>query len=718
VAIAADVPDSHALRIDVTATDDQGHSWSDYFTITAWAPVLGIVAVAVNDDAGNDNGALDPGETANLELVIENHGGAEVLDLIAVLSSVDPFITLGDAAESLGILAPGGTATAIYPVTVDLATPPGHIAAYRLDFTGGDYAACDSFDIRIGLECEDFETGDFSSYPWVMGGDAPWTITSTGAYEGAYAAVSGDIGDSQSSTIMVALAVAEQGTLSFHYRVSSEAAYDFLRFYIDGQPQLEASGNVSWAEADFIVGEGGHTFEWRYQKDYSVSNGSDCAWVDHIVFPALADTVVFPDIEVSPLALDVSLAAGDTHTEQLVLENSGGSDLAYSVSVTTRGRDMTVKQSSKLTKGETDPRRGVAMPKSNGGPDGHGYRWMDSDEPSGPSYEWIDISSIGTIPGTSDDGNYGPFDLGFPFEFYGTEHTTVRICANGWLSFTSVATSLTNEEIPCDAEPNDLIAPFWDDLDPSSGGNIYYYSDGANGRFIAQWDHVPRYSSTPDTASYTFQAVLYADGRIVYQYNSLTGPVESCTVGTEDGAGMDGLQVVFNQACLHDGLAIMIEPGEPWLTVMPAAGSVEPGSTETLTVTFGASGLSDGTYEGTITVSSNDPDEPAISIPVSMLVEGVPTTDNPAAPARLVLEVAPNPFSASCRFEAGPGGTYPHGVQVYDIMGNLVWRWASPHQSPGGPVTWVPGPTVGSGIYIVRATVGDQADSRRIVYVR
>ena len=44
---------------------------------------------------------------------------------------------------------------------------------------------------------------------------------------------------------------------------------------------------------------------------------------------------------------------------------------------------------------ETEP---VYAPvtRDNGGPDLWGYSWVDSDDPAGPTYGWIDISSVGT----------------------------------------------------------------------------------------------------------------------------------------------------------------------------------------------------------------------------------------------------------------------------------------------------------------------------------
>ncbi|HNK42695.1 MAG TPA: hypothetical protein PL002_16025, partial [Flavobacteriales bacterium] len=54
-----------------------------------------------------------------------------------------------------------------------------------------------------------------------------------------------------------------------------------------------------------------------------------------------------------------------------------------------------------------------------GGPDQYGYTWKDSNEPDGPVYEWIDITTTGTqLTGFADDNVVGPFILGETFPFY------------------------------------------------------------------------------------------------------------------------------------------------------------------------------------------------------------------------------------------------------------------------------------------------------------
>lgn len=60
--------------------------------------------------------------------------------------------------------------------------------------------------------------------------------------------------------------------MSAYWKVSSEAGYDFLDFYIDGVLQDQISGLVDWHQMVYtIIEPGTHTLEWRYVKDDSIA---------------------------------------------------------------------------------------------------------------------------------------------------------------------------------------------------------------------------------------------------------------------------------------------------------------------------------------------------------------------------------------------------------------------------------------------------------------
>ena len=72
-----------------------------------------------------------------------------------------------------------------------------------------------------------------------------------------------------------------------------------------------------------------------------------------------------------------------------------------------------------------------------------------------------------------------------------------------------------------------------------------------------------------------------------------------------------------------------------WLTIDQNSGSLGQNSTDNLTLTFDTSGLSTGNYNANIEITSNDPDEPKIIVPVSL--EVIPVT--PSAPLNIQISV-------------------------------------------------------------------------------
>lgn len=137
---------------------------------------------------------------------------------------------------------------------------------------------------------EDFETGDFSKFPWAHADDAGWTVTSLQRHSGASGAKAGSISHYENATLQVTLDCVS-GHITFHRKVSSESGYDYLKFYLDGVEAGKWSGEEDWAEVSFPVTEGARTFKWTYAKDGSFSEGEDTAWIGNIVFPVRVQNI-------------------------------------------------------------------------------------------------------------------------------------------------------------------------------------------------------------------------------------------------------------------------------------------------------------------------------------------------------------------------------------------------------------------------------------------
>ncbi|RMD64815.1 MAG: choice-of-anchor D domain-containing protein, partial [Planctomycetota bacterium] len=273
-------------------------------------------------------------------------------------------------------------------------------------------------------------------------------------------------------------------------------------------------------------------------------------------------------------------------------------------------------------KGEPDTRHGLSPTEGMGGPDLFGHRWIDSDEPGGPTFNWIDISGVGTPVSLGDD-DFIEVTLPFTFSFYGVDHTLIKISSNGYLTFGPDGTDFSNDPIPDPNDPNDFIAPFWDDLNPSQGGMIYYYSPDPN-TFIVQWDQVPHFGSG---GPYTFEAILKSNGQMLFQYLDMNSPLESATIGIENFDASDGLEVVFNAPYMHNNLAIRIAADSPWLSENPTSGMVPPGGSMDVQIIADATGLLGGTYRANVIINSNDPVHPDTTMPVRLNVGGTPDID-------------------------------------------------------------------------------------------
>ena len=329
-----------------------------------------------------------------------------------------------------------------------------------------------------------------------------------------------------------------------------------------------------------------------------------------------------PVAQFAPASLQGAIGLGERGGTSFEIRNAGGSALDYGVEPLNGAPAVEVHAGLPLARDEEDPRAGIAPPAALGlgGPDGFGYRWVDSNQPGGPVFDWQDIAAIGTpVPIQNLDQNSGPLPIGFSFPFYGREFTTFNVCTHGWISFTDTTVQFANQPLPTTAAPNNLLAVYWDDLNFGGVQRAVYYNDGT--RLIVQFTNAPRRQRG---GPFTFQAILYPTGAIVYQYRLMGPPLDSGTIGIQNRTKTDGLTVVFNAAYLHDGMAVRFSAAPTWLGVPQRFGSVDAGDSASVAVAFDSRGLFAGDYHGTLRVQTNDPARPETILPVLLHATGVP----------------------------------------------------------------------------------------------
>ena len=187
---------------------------------------------------------------------------------------------------------------------------------------------------------------------------------------------------------------------------------------------------------------------------------------------------------------------------------------------------------------------------------------------AGAPYSWIDTAAGGTSYALADDSS-ASVALPFPVTLYGDVYTTASISSNGFIRLGSgAATAYVNAAIPAGAEPNALIAPWWDDLNPATGGAIRSLTTGAapNRTFTVAWVGVPHIAGV--STAVTFEAVIdEATGDITFNYlDATTGNTASdrgvgATIGLENGLGTVGTQVSFNTGSRADQTSVRCSTG-------------------------------------------------------------------------------------------------------------------------------------------------------------
>jgi len=309
--------------LTTSATDmtiDGGPGWDRYtgYGMVNADGALALVAPGVPNcviTAPENNSGHELGNLVNVEVNATDDDGTIV--------SVDFYIGYGITPLHTDYSAP-------YSWTWDTAgLPPGEyiIRAIATD-NEGNYRQSAITVLLLLPAHEGFESGQFSLYAWQNQGPSPWTVQSVETYSGFYAAQAGAISHNQSTSLSLDLIITEPGEISFFRKVSSEANYDFFRFYIDGVQQDQWSGNQDWAIQSYPVQPGFRTFSWAYVKDQGTVSGNDTAWLDHIVFPphnappaAPSNLTAFP---VSPTRILLTWTDNSTDEEEFYIETLTG----------------------------------------------------------------------------------------------------------------------------------------------------------------------------------------------------------------------------------------------------------------------------------------------------------------------------------------------------------------------------------------------------------
>ena len=166
-------------------------------------------------------------------------------------------------------------------------------------------------------------------------------------------------------------------------------------------------------------------------------------------------------------------------------------------------------------------------------------------------YNLRDISASGTeILAGTDDSTSDPIPIPFDFNFYGQEVSHVRVGSNGIMTLDHYdgSGSWTGPHLPTPDSYNGLVAGFWLDLRPASGGTVRHQVLGSppNQQFVVGFYDIHNYGGV-ERPTVTFEMILHERScNIELQYASAYSDGTRATVGIENFAGTDAIQL-FNE---------------------------------------------------------------------------------------------------------------------------------------------------------------------------
>jgi hypothetical protein len=178
------------------------------------------------------------------------------------------------------------------------------------------------------------------------------------------------------------------------------------------------------------------------------------------------------------------------------------------------------------------------------------------------------------------------------FAYAGGTYTRIGMVSDGYLVVGGGAgadVQFVNQDLPDPDRPNNVLAPFWTDLNPGAGGAMRagFLTDGVDTWLVFDWENVVNYGTA---AQNSFQVWIGVNGveDISYAYggNLTAGADGLLTVGAENTFGNRGQNYYYNGTGT-------LPTGVTELNVTSSPGA--PG--ETHTIRFTARAVDEGCWE-------------------------------------------------------------------------------------------------------------------------
>ncbi|MBK8944758.1 MAG: T9SS type A sorting domain-containing protein [Ignavibacteriae bacterium] len=225
-------------------------------------------------------------------------------------------------------------------------------------------------------------------------------------------------------------------------------------------------------------------------------------------------------------------------------------------------------------------------------------------------------------------------------------------------------------------------------------------------------------------------AISFSDGESFYilisSDNDIFYPAGADYDGVEPGSGFyynegNSTWVNINTISGFENGAFLIRPfgtlGEnsntDLVTVNPESGSIQPNSSETITLTLNAQNLNEGSYTGQVNISTNGGN---FTIPIDYLVDvkqvaQIPTEFN-------LGQNYPNPFNPSTQIEFSLPQKSNVSLKIFDALGKEIANLINETKSAGKYQVSFNAINLSSGIYFYRLETDQFSETKKMLLIK
>ena len=583
ISIANNVADGTLANFTITMTMSGSGPWTYNFSKTISAPELAFGDMTISDPTGNNNGKLDPGETATISIVLNNTGAAASLPGTGTLSCSTTGITIVNGSANFTAISAAGYTTLNFTVTAASSMSLGTLAAFVFNAAAGAYTATATQNVEVGAPMEIIIGSGSStqSYPiyryyTYSGHEAIYLANEIGT-PGTIKSMAFNKASGTDVNTIEAVTVYMKNTTATSLATGNYSTTGYTQVYSGTWPNTATSG---WMEVDLsnqfvydgtnlsiltIKGNQSWTYNypmWSYttaSANRARQNRNDNSQPTSLtasrnlpnlklkLFPIAGFTP--PTIEIDNDALYANLQVGTEGTDSFTITNTGSQALDYEISLSELRR---IPGQAALSSAKGD--RSITG-------------------------STLTLSAVEYTPGTTQNWTFTVYNGSTDTEWLKGVNVTfpTGVTVNSATNFVG-------------GNGGDLVP----DNTSGNGITIDWF-----GETSSNWGVI----NGGQTATATVNVSIDP-----YYGGTMSLPFE--IIGDVYGAAPHTITGTFS-------VPQAIPPVE-WLSAQPLSGSIPAGESLLVTGYFSAIGMPVGSYEALLTIHSNDPVNPSLEVSTTM----------------------------------------------------------------------------------------------------